>query len=683
MEETQATPRETPPPRAKVWYDRLLEQPLLLAVLVTVFVLLLLLICAVLFYVVLYARPLAPLPTSTTAVSFVTQTPGGTLTRPLPGSASIDLLSVPGNSGTLITITGSGWPPTDTVNVQVIDPTGVQGVAPLTTNSLASGDGSFIATFLLPAGSGWANLESVRVTATSTETGSSITDEIPLFETDTSLTPTVPLTVVPTILPITPPPTSAPANGPTPTTGVIPTIGAWQAEYYNNPTLTGAPALVRNEAGLDFNWGVGAPAPNLPVDNFSARWYRIYDLDAGLYVFTVEADDGVRLWIDNELIIDEWYSTSPRSISVEYLIEFSGQHEVLLEYADFSGTAFIRFRWERVALELPLPGPPAGYWRAAYWPNVNLFGDPLLVRNDGSVNFDWGLGSAGPGLPVDNFSARWVRLVDFEPASYRFTVRVDDGARLFVDNQLIIDEWRDGLFREVSRDYALSAGLKEVRVEYYERGGEAQIEVFWSKSTLSTPANTSTPFFPDWRGDYWSNPTLSGSPAWTRNDGALNFNWAFGSPDSAIPADDFSARWTRTVNFAGGLYRFTAEFDDGIRVFIDNSLILSEWTNGPGSARTRTVDVNLSGPHQVKVEYYESIGSAEVQLDWQLLPSTATPTGTVSPTATLTHTPTVTPTASATPTQTPSATGSPTVLITGTPTITASATLTPTATSTP
>lgn len=691
MEETQVTPRETPPSRAKAWYDKLLEQPLLLAILVTVFVLLLLLICAVLFYIFFYTRPVGPVPTSTAAVSFVTQTPGGPLTRPLPGSAAIDLLSVPGNSGTLITVTGSGWAPNDTVNVQVIDPTGAQGVAPLMTNSLVTGDGSFIASFLLPAGSGWTDLTTVRVVATSTESGASLTGEFPLIETEPLLTPTVPLIVVPTILPITPPPTNTPANGlgPTPTTDVIPTIGDWQAEYYNNPTLSGAPALVRNEAGLDFNWGVEAPAANLPVDNFSARWYRTYDLEAGLYIFTVEADDGIRLWIDNDLIINEWFSTSPRSISVEYPIEFSGQHEVLLEYADFSGTAFVRFRWERVAAPPPLPGPPAAYWRAAFWPNVNLFGDPLLVRDDGSINFDWGLGAPGPGLPVDTFSARWVRLVNFEPASYRFTVRVDDGARLFVDNQLIIDEWRDGLFREVSRDYALSAGLKEVRVEYYERGGEAEIEVFWSKSTFSTPTYTPTPFYPDWRGDYWANPTLSGAPALTRNDGTIDFNWAFSSPDSAIPADDFSARWTRTVNFAGGLYRFTAEFDDGIRVFIDNSLILSEWTNGPGSARTRTVDVNLSGPHQVRVEYYESIGSAEVDLDWQLLPPTATPIGTVSPTATLTQTPMVTPTSSQTPTLTPSATGaptvtvSPTVIITSTPTLTPTGTLTPTATATP
>ena len=55
-------------------------------------------------------------------------------------------------------------------------------------------------------------------------------------------------------------------------------------------------------------------------------------------------------------------------------------------------------------------------------------GQPALIRNDAAIDFNWGLGSPAPGLPADNFSARWQRRQDFDTATYRFYLRVDDGA---------------------------------------------------------------------------------------------------------------------------------------------------------------------------------------------------------------------------------------------------------------
>ena len=65
----------------------------------------------------------------------------------------------------------------------------------------------------------------------------------------------------------------------------------------------------------------------------------------------------------------------------------------------------------------------------------------------------------GHGVSSDNFSARWTRMVTFEAGTYRFRATVDDGARLFVDGVLVIDEWRDGAQREVTGVRALAAGL--------------------------------------------------------------------------------------------------------------------------------------------------------------------------------------------------------------------------------
>jgi hypothetical protein len=261
---------------------------------------------------------------------------------------------------------------------------------------------------------------------------------------------------------------------------------------------------------------------------------------------------------------------------------------------------------------------------------------------------------------------------------------VDDGARLWVDDQLIIDSWHDGSAREITADHAVVQGTHSLRVEYYENTGEARIQVWWEKVT---------PSFPHWKGEYWSNPNLSGNPALVRNDGMLDFDWGDGSPAWGLPADNFSARWTRTVTFDPGRYRLFAQADDGVRVYVDDTKVLDEWHPSDAS-RVYTVDLLLTGARRLTVEYYEGTGRARIKFWWQrigdwptptptaTLTPTATPTGTPTPTATPTPVPpTITPTPvspTATPTPVPpTATPTP-VPPTATPTSTPAPTLTPT-----
>jgi hypothetical protein len=81
-----------------------------------------------------------------------------------------------------------------------------------------------------------------------------------------------------------------------------------------------------------------------------------------------------------------------------------------------------------------------------------------------------------------------------------------------------------------------------------------------------------------WRGEYYNNTTLTGSPAMARDDGPsfLNFDFGNGSPGWAcgLGVDFFSARWTRTINFAAGTYRFYVTGDDGVRLYNETTLPL-------------------------------------------------------------------------------------------------------------
>jgi hypothetical protein len=81
----------------------------------------------------------------------------------------------------------------------------------------------------------------------------------------------------------------------------------WYGEYFNNSTLAGDPALTRTDTAVLFDWGMGSPAPGVAGDNFSARWTTTRSVYiAGNYSVVAIADDGVRIWVDGQIVIDAW-----------------------------------------------------------------------------------------------------------------------------------------------------------------------------------------------------------------------------------------------------------------------------------------------------------------------------------------------------------------------------------------
>lgn len=324
----------------------------------------------------------------------------------------------------------------------------------------------------------------------------------------------------------------------------------------------------------------------------------------------------------------------------------------------------------------PTPTPARNAWRGEYFGSRDLSGAPAVVRSDSALDFSWGRNAPASGLPSDNFSVRWSRRLSMTEGVYRFRLTSDDGARLWVDGRLVIDQWTDGSTREASVDLALRSGDYDVRVEFYEHTGDARALLRWEQLASQT--------YPEWRAEYWFDVGMSSRLSLVRTDGAIDFDWGSSSPAHILPSDNFSARWTRTVNFEAATYRVNALADDGIRIYLDGQLLIDEWHDSPGT-QVYSAQRNLSGAHQFLVAYYEHSGTARVRIWWErvegtttsTVPASATATGTPTPTITATlepptDTPTLTatsapatdtPTASATsapPTETPTATASPT-----------------------
>ncbi|HUI10098.1 MAG TPA: glycoside hydrolase family 3 N-terminal domain-containing protein [Bacteroidota bacterium] len=140
------------------------------------------------------------------------------------------------------------------------------------------------------------------------------------------------------------------------------------------------------------------------------------------------------------------------------------------------------------------PGARAGEHglKGEYFNNMDLSGEPVLVRVDPQVQFDWNGGPPDPKVHPEHFSVRWTGTLR-SPVSreVRLSVTTDDGARLYVDGKLLIDSWHD---RGPSSDIitlALQAGKEhDIRFEYYQNGGGASASLGWEfRSDNEKPFN--------------------------------------------------------------------------------------------------------------------------------------------------------------------------------------------------
>jgi hypothetical protein len=134
-----------------------------------------------------------------------------------------------------------------------------------------------------------------------------------------------------------------------------------------------------------------------------------------------------------------------------------------------------------------------------------------------------------------------------------------------------------------------------------------------------------------WHAIYWNNEDLEGTPAWEQSEDTLNYDWGTGAPRNGVNADHFSARWTRTIAFEAGTYRFNVTSDDGARLWVGSTLLIDDWASH--DARVDNADIALNaGEHKVTVEYHESTGNAVLKVSWEKITVTPTPTPTFTPT---------------------------------------------------
>lgn len=126
----------------------------------------------------------------------------------------------------------------------------------------------------------------------------------------------------------------------------------------------------------------------------------------------------------------------------------------------------------------PHKGGSDEYWKGSYFSD-KYFSEFVEERKDLEVRFNWFTGGPFNNMPQDRFSVRWEKVEYFKTGNYRFFAVADDGVRVYVDDQLIIDGWKIQPATEYKGDIFLHEGHHKLVVEYYEEAEDAQIHVYW------------------------------------------------------------------------------------------------------------------------------------------------------------------------------------------------------------
>ncbi|MBC7250101.1 MAG: pre-peptidase C-terminal domain-containing protein [Anaerolineae bacterium] len=480
--------------------------------------------------------------------------------------------------------------------------------------------------------------------------------------------------------------------------------GNWEARYDQGSTLWWDPNAsitprcteTINGPELHKDWGSGAPCSGMNGDDWVGDFRATLNFPAGEYVFYLDHDDGVKLWLNGQNIADlggsgnndrvcngqTGYPLNGNADLRVLLREEGGEAKVHLTWntdthacipplphADFdasplSGDAplnvsfhntssgdYTSCHWEygdgstgtscssnhdhtyttpgKYTVRLTVTGPggsdtrtrsdyidvtASANWRVEYFSDNHLGSRCYDTYQDSTYVFgDWGGDAPASECPSDNFSVRFSKSVYFPGGDYTFALGYDDGARIKIDGQTVVDGWAPSAQHYESRN--LSSGYHNVEVEYYENAGDAYLTAFWWGPGFELPRESQDNF--QWYAQYWGNKALWWDPVVRVNEGQgfLDHQWGEGGPGYNLPENHFSSRFERTVHFDCGRWRFNIFSDDGVRFWIDGNLVLDEWHD---QATSYTPEVDLTeGNHQLRLEHYERTGAAAIQASWE------------------------------------------------------------------
>ena len=262
----------------------------------------------------------------------------------------------------------------------------------------------------------------------------------------------------------------------------------------------------------------------------------------------------------------------------EYTVPDSGCHIVRFE-TDATNVA-AEFNEQNNVWEREFCWQAVSGWWGKYYNNETLSGDPVLVRDDPQLQFNWQSNSPAPGIVnSDHFSVAWTRNLQFDAGAYRFRLNRDDGMRFWIDGVLKLDAWQYGVEEHiVVAD--LSQGSHKLDLSVFEIDGYAAAHLDWERCySLTTQVNPST----GGQIDPPSPPPNCGADKYIAGTvvsltARANTGYTFGNWSGALSGPQATKSLTMdgdksvTANFSANCYTLVVTIDPiGLNATITNS----------------------------------------------------------------------------------------------------------------
>ena len=123
-------------------------------------------------------------------------------------------------------------------------------------------------------------------------------------------------------------------------------LAAYYSNHFSTNAYTGAPTLVRTDAVVNFNWGTASPDPTISTDYFTVKWTgSVQPLFSETYTFYTLTDDGVRLWVNGQLLLDHWVNQGGTEWSGSIPLQAQQLYNLEMDYFENTGGAQASLSW--------------------------------------------------------------------------------------------------------------------------------------------------------------------------------------------------------------------------------------------------------------------------------------------------------------------------------------------------
>jgi len=298
--------------------------------------------------------------------------------------------------------------------------------------------------------------------------------------------------------------------------------------YWTNTAFLGVPSFSDFQTQINYSKGTGQPGDSWAAANFSASWDGyLAAATANTYTFSLQAQSQARLYVNGTLVIDGWTTPGSAATPLTGTISLPGgtnaRVPIHVDYASSTTGGFLYVLWQPPTQASLTTIPNSAIFRdattsqqgllATYYANTTQtppFFYQVQENNNPELNYFYGTGRPDPSLPFDAFTVRWTgQVLPQYTEPYYFTVKSDDGARLWVNGQLVINQWKtQGTTENVSPPISLQAGVfYDIKLEYLESTGNAECHLNWYSGDQAEQIIPTARLFPTMTGQAGAGAT--------------------------------------------------------------------------------------------------------------------------------------------------------------------------------